>query len=129
MNSFSAGGDEPSTAEWVVVAVSVVVTLLLFSYVAWHGVTTSDQTRPEVSIVDTQTLDDGRTIVTVELHNPGRTGLDSVTVATNCNDATITFQHVPTDARLSGTFACQATASDPSVSIQTWVKSMGSRSN
>lgn len=129
MSSFSAGDDEPSAAEWIVVAVSVVVTLSLFGYVAWHAATTPDHARPEASIVGTQTVDDGRSVVTVELYNPGSTGLESVTVSVDCSSESITFQHVPTDARLSGTFVCPAVADDPSVSIQTWVTSQGSRKN
>lgn len=129
MSSFSAGGDDPSAAEWVVVVVSVVVTLLLFSYVAWHAVTTPDHVKPEAYVVETQTLDDGRSIVTVELYNPGSTGLESATVAADCSNESLTFQHIPTDARLSGSFVCPAAADDPSVSIHNWVKSQGSRTN
>ena len=129
MSSFSAGGDDPSPAEWVVMAVSVALTLFLFGFVAWHAATIPSDAVPQASVVATETLDDGRTLVTVELYNPGSTGLESVTVSTGCDAESITFHHVPTDAELSGTFVCPANADTPSVAIENWVKSQGSRTN
>lgn len=129
MSSFSAGDDDPSAAEWAIVVISVVVTLSLFGYVAWHAVTTPANAPPEASVEGVQTLADGRVLVTAELYNPGSTGLESVTVSVSCSSEPITFQHVPTDARLSGSFVCSAGTDSPSVSIQNWVRSQGSRTN
>ncbi|MFC7141851.1 hypothetical protein ACFQMA_18700 [Halosimplex aquaticum] len=129
MSSFSAGGDDPSAAELAVVTVSVAVTLALFGYIGWHAATTPANVPPEVSVTGTQTMDDGRVRVTAELYNPSATGLDTVTVGVDCGDTPITFRHVPTAARVSGTFVCPAGTDDPSVSVENWVESQGARTN
>ncbi|WP_459194247.1 hypothetical protein [Halosimplex sp. J119] len=129
MSSFSTGEDGPSAAELAVVTVSVAVTLGLFGYVGWHAVTTPSDVPPEVSVTGTETMDDGRVRVAVELYNPAATGLDTVTVGADCADAPITFRHVPTAARLSGTFVCPAGVDDPSVAVENWVESQGARTN
>lgn len=129
MSSFSGGDDEISFAEGAVVVVSVAVTLSLFGYVGWHAATTPTSATPGASVVDTQTADDGRTLVTVEVYNPASTGLESVTVSADCTDASLTFEHLPTDARLTGTLVCPSSVEDPSVSIRNWIESQGSRTN
>lgn len=120
MSSFSGGDDEPSVVEWAVVAVSVAVTLSLFGFVAWHAATTPSEAPPEVTVVDVQPGAAG-TSVTVEVYNPADTGLASVTVRTDCDEETIRFQHVPTDARERGTIVCPASADDPTASIRSWI--------
>ena len=129
MSSFSGGGDEPSAAELVVVGLSVAVTVSLFGYVAWHGATTPTGATPEATVVGAETMDEDRIAVTVELYNPGSTGLESATVSADCTNDSITFQHVPTDARLTGTFVCAAGTAAPSATVRSWVRSQGSRTN
>lgn len=122
MSSFSAGEDEPSAAEWAVMAVSVAVTLLLFGFVAWHAATTPADAIPEATVTGTQPAEDGRVIVAVEVYNPGNTGLKSVTVSADCANGSITFEHVPTDDRRSGTLVCPAGTEDPSAAVLSWIE-------
>lgn len=122
MNSFSADEDSPSPAEWVVMAVSVAVTVALFGFVVWHAATTPAAATPEATVTGTETTEDGRVAVTVEVYNPGATGLESVTVSVDCTDASIEFSHVPTDSRRTGTLVCSADADDPTASIRSWNK-------
>lgn len=129
MSSFSAGDDEPSAAEWVVVIASVLLTVSLFGFVAVHAVATPGQAPPEVTVVETQTADDERRLVEVEVVNPGSRGLESVTVSVDCSEEPISFQHVPADAHLTGTVVCPAGSDTPTASVENWVWSQGSRSN
>lgn len=122
MSSFSAGDDSPSATEWAVMGVSVAVTLLLFGYVAWHAATTPAAATPEATVTGTQTTDDGRVVVTVEIYNPGNTGLESVTVSADCTDASIEFTHVPTDSRRTGTLVCPPGTEEPSASVRSWIE-------
>jgi uncharacterized protein (TIGR02588 family) len=122
MSSLSEGDDTPSTAELTVMVISVVVTALLFGYVAWHATTTQPDATPVATVMETETLADGRVAVTLELYNPGREGLKSVTVSVDCANESLTFTHVPTDARRRGTLLCQGDVEDPSASVLNWVE-------
>lgn len=122
MSSFSAGGDDPSAAEWAVMALSVALTLSLFGYVAWHAAATPARDPPEATVVETETLDDGRVAVTVELHNPSSAGLTSATVAVDCAAEPIRFTHVPIDDRQRGTVVCPAGTGDPNATVVNWVE-------
>ncbi|WP_225333298.1 hypothetical protein [Halomicrobium urmianum] len=121
MSSFSGGGDEPSAAEWVVTVVSVAVTLLLFGYVAWHAVTTPASADPVATVAGTEATDDGRLAATVSVDNPGSQGLESVTVAVDCANESLTFAHVPTDAERTGTVVCPAGTDDPEATVERWI--------
>lgn len=125
MSSFSEGGDEPSASEWVVMAVSIILTLSLFGYVAWHAVSTPTDVTPDVSVAETQTLEDGRIVITVELYNPGSPGLESVTVSADCSNESLTFTHLPMDARQTGSLVCPAGTDEPSVSVRSWIRMQG----
>lgn len=103
-------------------AVSVAVTLVLFGYVAYHAGTTPANVAPEATVTGTESTDDGRVLVTVEVYNPGGTGLRSITVSAGCTNASITFTNVPTDARRSGTLVCPAGTEDPSAAARSWVE-------
>lgn len=122
MSSFSAGEDEPSTAEWAVLALSVAVTLLLFGTVAWHAAVTPPNATPEATVTDVQELDDGRVAVTVEVRYEAGTGLESVTAAVDCADESITFTHVPAATSRSGRLVCPADTSSPSAAVVRWVE-------
>lgn len=125
MSSFSEGGDEPSAAEWAVMVVSVVATLSLFGYVAWHAAVAPTDVPPEVSVTGTQTMEDGRVVVAVEIYNPGSPGLKSVTVSADCSNESLTFTHVPMDARETGNLVCPAGTTEPTVSVQSWIEGQG----
>ena len=122
MSSLSAGDEEPSAAEWTAVAVSVAVTVLLFGYVAWHATTVPADAVPEATVTWTETAEDGRVVVTVEVYNPGGRGLESVTVSADCANGSLTFEHVPVDDRRTGTLVCPAGTEDPSASVVGWVQ-------
>lgn len=122
MSSFSGGDDEPSAAEWAVATVSVAVTLLLFGYVAYHAATVPPGATPGATIEGTETTADGRVLVTVEVHNVGSTGLESVTVSADCTTASLTFEHLPADARRSGTLVCPAGTEGPTASVLAWIE-------
>jgi uncharacterized protein (TIGR02588 family) len=122
VSSFSGGDDDPSAAEWAVMVVSVAVTLLLFGYVAWHAATAPPGATPEAAVAEAETIEDGRLAVTVEVHNPGRTGLDRVTVSVDCTDESLQFDHLPTDDRRRGTLVCPANATEPSATVENWIE-------
>lgn len=103
-------------------AVSVALTLSLFGYVAWHAAATPTDASPEVTIVGTETLEDGRVAVTVEVHNPSSTGLQSVSVSADCSNHSIRFTHVPIDDRQRGTVVCPAETEDPTATVVDWVE-------
>lgn len=119
MSSFSAGDDEPTRPELAVAGVSVLLTALLFGYVAWHGVTTPDA-NPEAAVVETE-LDGDTLLVTVEVTNPGGPGLRSVTVSVDCANESLTFTHVPTEDYRTGTVVCPAGTTDPTATVDGWV--------
>lgn len=121
MSSFSGGDDGPTAAEWAVTVLSVAVTLLLLGFVVWHAATTPADAPPAATVVGTETTDDGSVLVTVEVYNPRRVGLKSVTVASDCSDESLTFTHVPTDARRTGTVVCQPGTEDPGASVRAWI--------
>jgi len=120
VSSFS-GDDEPSTAEWAVVAVSVAVTLFLFAYVAWHAAVTPTDATTEATVEGTETLTDGRVAVTVAVRNPSSEGLKSVTVSADCSNESIRFTHVPINDRQRGTVVCPAGTEDPTATVRDWV--------
>ena len=122
MSSFSGGDDGPSTAELAVMAVSVAVTLLLFGYVAWHAVTTPAAPQPEATVTGTETTDDGRVVVTVQVRNAGGTGLESVTVSADCANESIAFEHVPTADTRSGKVVCPEGTEDPEATVVSWIE-------
>lgn len=121
MSSFSGGDDEPSAAEWAVMALSAAVTLSLFAFVAWHAATTPAGGPPEATVIGTEPAGD-RLVLTVEVHNPKTIGLESVTVSVECANEALRFTHVPTNARRTGTVVCPATATDPSAAVQNWIE-------
>ncbi|NHN48991.1 hypothetical protein G9464_15515 [Halostella sp. JP-L12] len=122
MSSFSGGDDEPSVAEWAVMAVSVAVTLSLFAFVAWHAAATPTDATPEAEVTGTETLEDGRVAVRVAVHNPSSEGLKSVSVSADCSNESIRFTHVPIDDRQRGTVVCPAGTEDPSATVVDWVE-------
>ena len=114
---------EVSTAEKVLMVISVGVTLLLFGYVAWQATEPPNKSLPEANVVGTETAANGSVIVHVKLTNPGDRGLISATVKANCAQPPpdVTFDYIPADGTERGVLVCPAGTSQPSVSVSSWV--------
>ena len=115
--------DEVSTAETLVMVLSVAFTLALFGVAVWYALTGPAAPAPTVHVVGSQPAPDGGVAYAVELRNPGDVGLVSATVEAGCTDPPpeIVFENVPADGRRTGTVVCPAGTSDPAVTVSTWV--------
>lgn len=115
---------ETSTAQKVIMAISVAVTVLLFAYAGWHIVTPPQGDTPQLSVVDTAPLQNGDVAVTVRLRNPKDIGLITATVESNCSSppAEVQFSYIPASSTETGTLVCPAGTTEPSVSIANWVR-------
>lgn len=119
------GGDRRETrVERLVMAVSVVFTLLLFAYVSWQAVTTPSAAEPSAAVTGTEQLTTGQVAVTVTLRNEQDIGLVSATVVVDCGTPPpeITFEHVPTAGRRIGTVVCPAGTTAPNATVSAWIE-------
>ena len=118
------GSDEVSTAEKVVMVVSVGFTALLFGFALWQALTGPGALAPTVSVVGSQQAADGEVVYTVALGNPGDVGLVSATVEAGCADppTEVTFENVPADGRRVGTVVCPPGTNDPELSVVSWIQ-------
>lgn len=114
---------QASLAEKGVIVISIAFTLLLFIYAGWQIATEPAMDVPQVSVVETEALADGRVAVTVRLRNPNDVGLVSATVQSSCSSppAEVQFSYVPASATSEGTVVCPSGTTDPSVSLANWV--------
>lgn len=118
------GSDEPSTAEKVVMGISVTFTVLLFAYVLWQAIITPSAVSPEANVIGTSTMTDGDVRVRVELINNQDIGLTLATVEVDCSSPPpeLEFQHVPADGRVTGYVTCPSGTSSPEASVSTWIE-------
>lgn len=119
------GGDadgDTSTVERVVIAGSVLLTVALFSFVAWNAVAGPGEASLEVGVEPIETTDGGGTLQEVRLENPGDRGFEHVTVVVECGDPprTLAFEHLPPQSERRATVVCPAGADDPSASVVSW---------
>lgn len=144
MSSLSGGDDPPTLAEWIAIAISVAVTLLLFGFLAWQAATVPADGTPTATVTGTQPTAAG-SAVTVEVSNPAAAGFEAVTVGVDCANApnaaasnvtapnatapnataaarSITVEHLPARASRQGTIVCPAGADDPSASVRSWIE-------
>lgn len=117
------GGQSPSTAETVLTAISVVVTVLLFGYVAWHAIQPTDSIQPQVEVVETEQLSNGSVLVRVEFVNQGDQGLLSATVEVTCAQPPpdATFENVPAGGVQRAVLVCPPGTESPDVEVSAWV--------
>ncbi|MFC4450663.1 hypothetical protein [Halorussus aquaticus] len=121
------GSDEqrpaPSTAEKVLTGFSVLVTVLVFGYVAWHAVQPPSNVPPEAHVVGTETLSNGSVLVRAKLVNRGDTGLISATVEVGCDQPqpSTSLSYVPAGGRGEATFVCPPGTTSPNATVTTWV--------
>lgn len=109
-----------SNAERAAMIGSVLFTVALFGFVAWHAVTgTGAPAAPEASIATT-----GEDVYRVRVTNSADVGLESVTVVVDCGDPPrqVVFEHVPASGTRRGTVDCPGDAATPSVDVITWVR-------
>lgn len=113
---------DTSTVERAVIAGSVVLTVALFSFVAWNAVAGPSEARLDVGVERIETTDDGGTLHEVRLVNPGDRGFERATVVVECGDPprTLVFEHIPPQSERRATVACPGGASDPSASVVSW---------
>lgn len=114
---------QASAAEKAVLAISIVLTVVLFAYGGWQIVSPPQGPVPEAAITETQPLEDGSVAVTVELRNPTDVGLVTATVQSNCSSTPpqVEFSYVPASSTRTGTLVCPPGTTDPSVSLTNWV--------
>lgn len=125
-NQQGQGGQQnegPSTAEKVLIGISVAFTLLLFGYVAWQAVQPPGSAHPQAKVVGTEQLSNGSVAVHVELTNPGNAGLISATVEASCDQPPpdTTLEYVPAGGREQGVLVCPPGTTRPDVSVSAWV--------
>lgn len=109
--------------EKAVTAVSVVFTVLLFAFLAWHALQAPGSTSPQVDVTDVTERSDGQVEVTVVLTNSASEGLLSATVEVDCAQPPPSFQftHVPTDGREQAVLVCPpGTAVNATANVTTW---------
>ena len=106
-------------------AVSALFTIALLAYAGWQVVATPVAApAPQVQVVETETLSDGRVATTVELRNPTNQGLIVATVEAQCASPppSVQFSYVPADSTRKGTLVCPAGTESPSVSVTNWIE-------
>lgn len=99
---------------------SLVVTLGLFAFVAWHAVAgagPAGQPRASVTAVD-------GSVYEVTLRNPTDAGLASATVVADCGDPPrqVVFRNVPPGTRRTATVSCPPGTGPPGVDVVQWVR-------
>lgn len=75
--------EETSTAEKVIIAVSVAFTLSLFAFAAVQMVSTHSATAPTVDVVNRQPMENGDVVFVVRFANDQDAGIESATVEAN----------------------------------------------
>lgn len=114
----------PSTAEKVVMAISVTFTLALVAFVVFQAMTTPTGVPPQASVVGTQPMAGDSVEVAVRLNNPSDVGLQRVAVEVDCTSPPpeVQFQHVPADDYQVGYVVCPAGTSDPGANVSWWIE-------
>ncbi len=104
-------------------AISVVVTVLLFGYVAWHAIQPPSDVPPKAEVIETEALSNGSVLVRTQVVNRGDEGLISVTVEAGCDQPPpdTTLSYVPASGREQAVLVCPPGTTDPNVSVSTWV--------
>lgn len=119
-----SGSDSSDTSPYEkgVTALSVIVTLLIFSTVVWQAVNSPDDQGPTVEVVETALYGNDSVSVTVVVTNPSSTGLEAVSVSVDCTDPPIelTYQHLPAGDRRSKYAVCPNWNQSTNVSIESW---------
>lgn len=130
-NGSNGGGDGqgteksgPSTAEKVVMAISVAFTLALVAFVVFQAMTTPTGVPPQASVVGTQPMAGDSVEVAVRLDNPSDIGLQRVAVEVDCTSPPpeIQFQHVPADDYQVGYVVCPTGTADPGANVSWWIE-------
>ncbi|QLG62557.1 hypothetical protein [Halorarum salinum] len=119
------GNDEGGTwGERLLVATSVVFTVVLLSFVIWQASTTPAMAEPTASVTGTETLPGGDVKVTVRFRNAQDVGLVIATVEVDCDapPPELTFEHVPADDRRTGHVICPPGSGDSTATVSTWVE-------
>lgn len=118
-------GDEGSSlAERVFMAMSVIFTVALFSFVIWQASTTPTMVEPSATVTDTEQLPGGEVKVTVSFRNPQDVGLVMATVEVDCDTPPpeLTFELVPADDQRTGHVICPPGTTDPTATVSTWTE-------
>lgn len=120
----SDGEQQTSTGEWLVMVVSVLLTLSLLAYGGLQIVTTPEATTPTATVSETETLPSGDVAVTVQLDNPADVGLVSATVEANCTTPppSVELEYVPAASTRRATLVCPGGTTEPDVSVADWVR-------
>jgi hypothetical protein len=118
----TGGEQERSTAETVVAAFSVVFTLVLLGFVAWHAWTVPAAENPQARVTATSPHPGGGVEATVELRNDQDVGVVSATVEVSCGSPPpeVTFTNVPAGGRTTATVVCPLGTANPTASVQSW---------
>lgn len=113
-----------STAEKGVMIVSTVLTGLLFAFAIWQAFAGMGPAVPEVEAVGVTRSPTGGVVYTLELRNPGETGLISATVEAACTEppTELTFANVPAGGRREASVVCPRGTRSPEVSIVSWIE-------
>lgn len=121
-----SGGDEqsPSTAEKVVMVVSVTFTVALFAFAAWQAVSPPAGEAPTADVVGQRTTASGDVVFTVEVANPQDVGLRRATVEAACTSppTEVGFEMVPAGGTRRGQMVCPPGTATPDVSVASWIE-------
>lgn len=103
--------------------VSVLLTVVLFTFAGWQMVSGPTAAQPQATVVGTQTTANGSVVVTVELRNRQDIGLVSATVEADCDTPPpeVGFEYVPADSVRRGQLVCPPGSGTPTVSVSSWV--------
>lgn len=114
--------DQLSWAEKAFMAVSVLVTLALFSYLGYQAVTAPEVAMPTARIEQVEPQEDGSYVVTVRLENVGGKGLRSAVVDVNCGDPppSITLDNIPAESHRIAKLTCPPGEPPTEASVSAW---------
>lgn len=117
-------GEGSAWAERLLMAASVVFTVLLFAFVLWQASTTAAVAEPAATVTETEPLPGGDVKVTVSFRNAQDIGLVAATVEVDCDapPPEITFEHVPAGDRRTGQVVCPSGTENPTASVSTWIE-------
>lgn len=120
----NTGDTESMWAERLLMAASVVFTVMLFSFVLWQASTTPATAEPTATVTETETLSGGDVKVTISFQNAQDVGLIMATAEVDCDTPPpeLTFEHVPADDRRTGYVICPPETTDPIVTVSTWTE-------
>lgn len=110
--------------ERILVAASVIFTVVLFSFVLWQAATTPTTAEPTATVTGTETLPSGDVKVSVSFRNAQDIGLVIATVEVDCDTPPpeLTFEHVPADDRRAGYVICPPGTTNPTATVSTWTE-------